>query len=392
MVATYEFETVEEWYEPTDALMENEKFLCEMSRDDHGFLSGLIRIKSPKKIVEIGVAEGGTTSMIVKTLELIGNKAEMYSIDLGTTIPNSKFPKGHLYTELIGGSEVVDHRFLLGHTAAYHLENMGGDIDFVIIDTMHMLPGEILDFIAIFPYLSEDAIVVLHDVNLGYSFSQSTDERDVLLSEKLGLTNQLFAILKGKKYFNVQSGRNIAAIEVTQETITCMRDLFFNLISNWYYDPSDRVLEEYENCFNHNYSEYYMNLFHIAVENNKRSLESRKCISEQRKRFSGIVESEHRFPYEKIPYDSKIILYGAGKVGIWINNLMEVTHYCKIVKWVDKMYMQKFNDPVVSPDEIADTHADYILVATPSESVAKDIIETIKQNQWDNGKEIVCLI
>lgn len=392
MIATHEFETVKEWYEPTDALRENETFLCEMSRADHGFLSGLIRRKAPKKVVEIGVAEGGTTAVIVKTLEMVGNRAEMHSVDLGTTIPNSDLPKGYLYQELMDESEIVNHEFLLGHTVAYYLENIGGVIDFVVIDTMHMLPGEILDFIAIFPYLSEDAVVVLHDVNLSYSFSQSADERDVLLSDKLGLTNQMFAILKGKKYFNIDFGRNIAAVEVTGETESCLKDLFFNLMSNWYYNPSDPVMEEYEKSFQRHYAEYYMGLFRIAVDNNKRSLEARKRVSEQRKHFGRTIESEYRFPYEKIPYNASVILYGAGKMGMWINNLMGATHYCRIVKWVDRLYMQKINDPVVAPDEIADTDADYILVATPSEAVAKDIMETIRKNRWDDGKEIVCLI
>ncbi len=34
----------------------------------------------------------------------------------------------------------------------------------MIIDTMHMLPGEVLDFLSLLSWLGERAVVVLHDI------------------------------------------------------------------------------------------------------------------------------------------------------------------------------------------------------------------------------------
>ena len=76
------FYAVEPYYDPTDMLRSKEEFFCEMSRDDHGFLSGLLRDKRPKKILEVGVANGGTTLMIMKTLQMLGLKSEVVSVDL----------------------------------------------------------------------------------------------------------------------------------------------------------------------------------------------------------------------------------------------------------------------------------------------------------------------
>lgn len=58
-------------YEIIDELCEIEN-KCEMSRDQIAFLCGLLKWKKPRKIVEVGVAEGGTTAIIIKCLESMG--------------------------------------------------------------------------------------------------------------------------------------------------------------------------------------------------------------------------------------------------------------------------------------------------------------------------------
>jgi hypothetical protein len=46
------------------------------------------------------------------------------------------------------------------------MDEIGGDIDFCLIDTLHTIPGGILDFLMVFPYLKNDAIIIFHDINL----------------------------------------------------------------------------------------------------------------------------------------------------------------------------------------------------------------------------------
>lgn len=53
---------------------------------------------------------------------------------------------------------------MLGETIASRIEEIGNGIDFVILDTMHALPGELLDFISLYPYLDKRAVIVFHDV------------------------------------------------------------------------------------------------------------------------------------------------------------------------------------------------------------------------------------
>ena len=36
--------------------------------------------------------------------------------------------------------------------------------DFVFLDTVHMAPGELLNFIELLPFLNDNAILVIHDI------------------------------------------------------------------------------------------------------------------------------------------------------------------------------------------------------------------------------------
>ena len=51
------------------------------------------------------------------------------------------------------------------NTTSVFIENIGGDIDFVFIDTAHLMSGEVLNVIEILPFLKENAIIAFDDVN-----------------------------------------------------------------------------------------------------------------------------------------------------------------------------------------------------------------------------------
>jgi predicted O-methyltransferase YrrM len=77
--------------DPVLQLMEElDEFTPEMSQYESFMLSGLIKMKCPKKVVELGVAEGATTCVIMKTFELLntmGNESfEVYSVDLNKNL------------------------------------------------------------------------------------------------------------------------------------------------------------------------------------------------------------------------------------------------------------------------------------------------------------------
>lgn len=104
-----------------------------------------------------------------------------------------------------------------------------------------------------------------------------------------------------------------------------------------------------------------------------------------------IVCEEYRFPFEKIPYRSNVIVYGAGVVGKFVYRIIKQTGYCNIVKWVDKNYegLQKIGLEVESPETIANCCAEYIIVAIESNKVFDEIKEILLTNEWIRGQVLV---
>lgn len=69
----------------------------EMSEFESAFLCGMLKTCRPKKILEVGVAGGGTTAIILQALEDIGEPYEMHSIDAAATFYRDKTkPSGFL--------------------------------------------------------------------------------------------------------------------------------------------------------------------------------------------------------------------------------------------------------------------------------------------------------
>ena len=95
----------------------------------------------------------------------IGNK--VYSID--------RYEKNYRYYGKKNGwlvkqqfSELTDKwKLYFGNTAEY-IESIGNNIDMVFIDTAHLTPGELLNWLEVLPFLKEDAIVVIHDTFFMY--------------------------------------------------------------------------------------------------------------------------------------------------------------------------------------------------------------------------------
>ena len=179
---------VKENYDPLDKILAKfkshfpqHKNFVTMKRDESGFICGLIEMTHPKKILEVGVGSGGTTAMILQQLEDLNDSYEMYSLDLNERLHNepigwlAKFAKEN---NLLAPQSIMDekHKLYTGKYLPQVIDEIGSNIDFVILDTVHYTPGELLDFPVMLPYLKEGAIVIVHDVSLNqlnYPFHKS---------------------------------------------------------------------------------------------------------------------------------------------------------------------------------------------------------------------------
>ena len=132
----------------------------EMTNLERKFLNGVIRQVKPKKILEIGVAAGGGSSIILNAIKDIENSV-LYSIDYSEKYyRNNSKDTGFIVNENF--SYLKDKwKLYTGGVSAKFIEEIGADIDLCLLDTVHSNPGEFLDFLMILPYLKKNLYLVL---------------------------------------------------------------------------------------------------------------------------------------------------------------------------------------------------------------------------------------
>ena len=222
-----------------------------MASIDRKFINGIIRKTKPKKILELGVAAGSGTALILNAIKDIPN-SKLYSIDYlekwwMDTTKNIVWVVEEKFNNLANKWEIYR-----GGTAAKFMEQIGGDIDLCIIDTVHMNPCEFLDFLSIFPFLKKKAIVIIHDIQVhltkGMYYNKTT-------------CCNLFASLKGAKYIpsttddDYDKFPNIGMVVLDEDIKDHIFDIFFLLTMNWDYE----ILEKDHNYILKLFNKYYSN-------------------------------------------------------------------------------------------------------------------------------------
>lgn len=96
--------------------------------------------------------------------------------------------------------------------------------------------------------------------------------------------------------------------------------------------------------------------------------------------FAKRTNDYYLFPFNKVKQDSKVILYGAGKVGKDYRQQLMQLQYGEIVLWVDKNYTTINDADVLSPEEIYNNDFDYIIIAVADKGIAENIMKTLIMN------------
>ncbi|MBE6094902.1 MAG: class I SAM-dependent methyltransferase [Schwartzia succinivorans] len=296
-VKNLDYETRRETMEQMKRVVKGEP---EMTEFQSAFLCGLLEMKKPRKILEIGIAGGATTAIIVNKMEKMQCQCEMFSCDLRKEFRDLGH-SGFLADDFIKRAKYVKHRFLLGNFFPHFAtEVVGKDrdsepIDFVIIDTVHSLPGEILDFLAVYPLLAEDAIVCLHDISRNYGDS---------LTGTYFATGVLYASVVADKFLNFEMNDsvegsdypNIGAFRITNDTKKYILDVFNALFITWTYMPEKEELDLYANYYQDYYDEQCLHLYKEAITMNRRRQALRKNMP-LKDRLLAIAIAALRGPY-----------------------------------------------------------------------------------------------
>ena len=192
--------------------------------DNQGeFLNGLIRKYRPKKILEIGIAKGGSSIIILNAIKDIEN-SHLYSVDLISSEEIGSCVK-NIFPNLLDKWTLYK-----GNITVKFIEEIGEEIDMVFIDSAHLEPGEILDFLIILPFLKENAIVAFHDIANQMRFWGNKNTR------REYAPYITFNIIRGGKLF--PSGdkiltHDIGAIELEKKQYKYANDYFRALGGQW---------------------------------------------------------------------------------------------------------------------------------------------------------------
>lgn len=289
----------------------------EMRDWELGFLCGLIKTYLPQKIVEIGVAAGGTSTVILNCLRKLALQPEFHSIDISEKFyRDSKLETGYLLKGYLENNDidfVIDHKFHLGCCSVDVLDNIvGRNIDFLILDTMHILPGEILDFLACLPYLKNGAVVVVHDIALSHISRDSFDAfatkilMDVVNADKLYQVNPEFEM------------PTIGAFQITEETRKDIINVFAALAINWSYMPDQESIDKYRKHYERFYDKSCMEYFDIAERINKETYKRHQnyLMNDKRKLLLAWVDFLKRIE------GSEIYIYGKGTVAEALTDML----------------------------------------------------------------------
>ena len=263
-----------------------------MSDKDHEFLFAMVEKYRPRKILEVGIARGGTSVLLLDWLNKLGlNDTQMYSVDCDTH-PNC----GQLLKMADGILPNMSRsKLYTGVIVPEVIEEIGDGIDFAIIDTFHLVPCEILDFLSCYPFLTKNAVVVLHDV--------AKNLRDCCQSEA---TKILYDVVTADKFWNWDGEEypNIAGFQINNDTAKYILDIISALSLAWNYDPGDDWLEKYGSIIKNYYSDEAYALFTKICRKNQHYVKSR----------SGSVKRVIREILRMCTFGGKVYLYGAGKM------------------------------------------------------------------------------
>jgi predicted O-methyltransferase YrrM len=136
-----------------------------ISNVDARFLAGLLHYSGARNAVEIGVASGWSSAVMLKSMEIDFPLFQMHGVDLSPTYYLDKSKDTGAVVSEVMPHLVSQYNLHLGNCAFDAMADIGS-VDFAFIDGHHMHPWATIDFISVLPYLSRGRWVVMHDLNL----------------------------------------------------------------------------------------------------------------------------------------------------------------------------------------------------------------------------------
>ena len=136
-----------------------------ISEYDSRFLAGVLNFANPQNAVEIGVASGWSSVVMLTALSNLSGQRTVTGIDLSPDFYlDRSIPTGQAVQDAV--PELAANFRLLTGRLAFDLMPEVGKVDFAFIDGHHMHPWATLDMLSVLPFIERGRWVAMHDLNL----------------------------------------------------------------------------------------------------------------------------------------------------------------------------------------------------------------------------------
>jgi ADP-heptose:LPS heptosyltransferase len=240
----------------------------EMSAEELRFLIYFLRRKNPRRVIEAGVSAGGTTCYI---LEELSKDATLSSIDIKPTWYHDKSKEpGFSARQMYDETRHAKWQTFWGQDVSNCIMQIGSELDFFVLDTAHVLPGEFLSFFVVLPFLADQAVLVLHDTALHVKRIFQNDPRPG--QSKMYCNLLLFSSIMAPDKFLLPNRQvsNIGAVIIDKKkAIANINNVINMLYLPWAYVPGDDLINKTAEIMRSFYKPASVELFLKAVEFNK---------------------------------------------------------------------------------------------------------------------------
>jgi hypothetical protein len=362
----------------------------EMTASERSFVENLVRHFKPAHILEIGVSAGGSSVVLLEAVKNMPNTT-VTSIDTREKwYRDPSFSTGFLVDKLYpgGGGGNPQWTLISGKDPVEVMESLGLTFDFMLLDTVHVHPIEFLNFLTALPYMSDNAVVVLHDIAL-YCGGIGNGKAHLDVFPRTPLTCKLLFDsvtawkfeLPDDDYPRPQYFPNIGAFQLSPDTWKYIRDLFSMLRFPWGAYPEK--LPEIQSVIEKYYNEECLSLFQKAVVVNLSLLmntENNYDFMDFGDVFNVIYKNKEDLA-DKLNKSRKIIFYGAGK---FCRGLLIVFRMLKLplpdniwdIKY--KKSLNYYGIPASEPGfDKLDTN-DIVIITNESDIVAENVSEKVR--------------
>ncbi|MDR2594964.1 MAG: class I SAM-dependent methyltransferase [Fibromonadaceae bacterium] len=306
---------------------ETYKFM-QMSTEERRFLFGLIRHFKPKNILEVGVAEGGGSMLILQAIKDI-KETTLTSIDYAERTLRYDKPIG--FAALLENANNPQWTLVAGKDPSEVIKSFNKKFDFVIIDTAHIHPVETLNFLSVLPFLEDGTVVVLHDLSLyvNTNFKDLSNFPNIFLATKFlfsSVTGEKITISSNnKEYISQWILPNIGAFQVTSDTRKYIDGVFYSLAIPWCFTPEDYVMNSIRNIVEKYYDKTKLELFDYAIKANY-YLKAKK------------LKHTIDLPNVLQQYEGKYILFGQKNAENYIEMIKSIGFDSPLEIWDNKVY------------------------------------------------------